>query len=184
MFIGKAVSQEVRSILSPLPLQSRFSTSSMLERRPKHKGKSKLAQEKYGISPKGRRPSVKFQKKLVVIDYMGSKAPRNFDLKEVYVLMRGMLPEISVEADEKAVREVIINTIRDSEKTLNDISWNDFEYLEASGKCLCVPAHQSNFEWTGRAIKVQELYMSDSQQKEKRVTSVILTVQVDSPMSR
>lgn len=150
-FIGKAVSQEVRSILSPLPLESPFGTSSALERRPKHKGKSKLA--KYGGTPKGRKPAVTFQKKLVVVDYMGPKAPRSFGLKETYVLMRGMLPELSIEADEKELRQVIANTMCDSEKALNELSRNDFEFLEANGKRLCVPAHQLDFEWTGRAVK-------------------------------
>jgi hypothetical protein len=29
----------------------------------------------------------------------------------------------------------------------------DFEFMEASGKCLCVPAQQPGFKWTGRAVK-------------------------------
>ena len=120
----------------------------MLERRPKRKGKGKLS-----ATPKGRKPATTFQKKLVVVDYMGSKAPRSFGLKESYVLIRGMLPEISIEADEMEVREIIISTIRDSEKTLVGFSGTNFEFLEANGKCLCVPAQHSNFQWTGRAVK-------------------------------
>ena len=29
----------------------------------------------------------------------------------------------------------------------------DFEFLEASGKQLCVPAHTAELEWTRRAVK-------------------------------
>ena len=148
---GKTVCQEVRSILSPLPFSARPGSSSsgslMLERRPKRKGKAKLAAEKYRFAdtPKGRKPARTFQKKLVVIDYMGRNAPRSFALKEVYVWMRGMLPEIEMTASEQEVRGFISNTI--------SFSPIDFEFMEASGKCLCVPAQQAKFEWTGRAVK-------------------------------
>ena len=97
-FVGKAVRDEVRGILSPLPFGSRPLASvvtgpAMIERRPKRKGKLKLAQAKYGSSEKkstkGRKAVTKFQKKLVVIDYMGSdsEAPRNFTVKESLVLL-------------------------------------------------------------------------------------------------
>lgn len=156
--VGKAVCQEVRSILSPLPFTARLgssssTSSSMLERRPKRKGKAKLAVEKYGSkgdTPKGRRPAQTFQKKLVVIDYMGPGAPRSFALKEAYVLIRGMLPEIPVAASEQEVRVCICDTMKNSEESL---SCCHFEFMEASGKCLCVPAQQAGFEWTGRAVK-------------------------------
>lgn len=89
---SKTVSQEVRSILSPLPFSARLqppgssstSTTKLLDRRPKRKGKSRLALEKY--------------------------------------------------------REVIVGT-------------SDFEFMEASGKCMCVPAQRTSFKWTGRAVK-------------------------------
>ena len=66
--LGKAVCEEVRSILSPLPHTPRLA----VDRRPKRKGKAKLAEAAYGFpeNPKGRKPAVKFQKKVVVIDYM------------------------------------------------------------------------------------------------------------------
>lgn len=157
---GKAVCQEVRSILSPLPFSARLGSSSsgssrMLERRPKRKGKARLAVEKYRSSdcsdtPRGRRPAQTFQKKLVVIDYMGTKAPWKFALKEVHVWMRGMLPEIEITASEQEVRGFISDTVKNYTKSL---SASDFEFLEASGKCLCVPAQRASFEWTGRAVK-------------------------------
>lgn len=156
---GRAVSAEVRSILSPLPSSLRSGTSpastAMIQRRSKGKGKSKLAVEKYGgtTSRKGRKPAVKFQKKLVVIDYMGPKAPRSFGLKESYVLMRGMLPEIEVCAGEEEVRETIMHTMKDSEKSLAAFDHSQFQLMEANGKTLCVPAQHAGFEWTGRAVK-------------------------------
>lgn len=157
---GKTVCEEVRSILSPLPFSPRFGgqrgqSSSMLERRPKRKGKSKLAEEKYRFStiPKGRRPAPTFQKKLVVVHSMGPDSPKSFALKETYVLIRGMLPEIEINACEKEVRDCICNTIKNSEESLSHCGPDDFEFLEASGKCLCVPAHQASFAWTGRAVK-------------------------------
>lgn len=145
LFAGKAVTQEVKSILSPLPMQSHFG-SSMIERRPHRKGKAKLAQEKYSGTPRGRKPAAHFQKKLVVIDYMGPKAPRKFGIKEMYVFMRGLLPQISLGASEDEIREIIINTIRDSESKLSELSSRDFEFLEATGKCLEVPACQTSLE--------------------------------------
>lgn len=140
--------------MSPLPGPPRLS---MIERRPKRKGKSKLklASSRYGREDvtKGRKPALTFQKKLVVIDYMGPDALRSFGLKETYILMRGLLPEVAVSATEGEVRGVIRNTIKDSEETLSGCLSSDFEYMEASGKCVCIPAHQAGFEWTGRAVK-------------------------------
>ena len=128
----------------------------MLERRPHRKGKSRLAIEKFRSAnletPRGRKPAPTFQKKLVVIDYMGgpTKAPCRFAIKEVHVWIRGMLPEIEVTATEDDVRKVIGEVIKNSDPTLGAC---DFEFMEASGKCLCVPAQKASFEWTGKAVK-------------------------------
>ena len=54
-----------------------------------------------------------------------------------------------MEAAEEQIRDIIFDTIR-SEKILNK---HDFEFLEANGKCICVPAQPTNFKWTERAIK-------------------------------
>ena len=45
------------------------------------------------------------------------------------------------------------DTIKNAEPSLSGCLLSDFEYLEATGKNLCVPAQQSDFEWTGRAVK-------------------------------
>ena len=114
----------------------------MIERRTR-KGKGKLSHAKYGTSSatkKGRKPATKFQKKLVVIDYMGPNPPSKFGLKESMVVLRGLLPEISLDASEPEVRKVIRDTMRDSENTLSMILPHDFEYMEATGKIsLCQP---------------------------------------------
>ncbi len=89
----------------------------MIERRPKRKGKVKLLQTKYVSSSdkklaKGRRPTAKYQKKLVVIVYMGPDAPQTSTLKENHVLLRGMLPEIAIDARERHVHTQIRDTIK------------------------------------------------------------------------
>lgn len=170
-FAGKAVCDEVRGILSPLPLGSRSITpmstpspitsvsgtaTAMIDRRPKRKPKVKLAHAKYSSlqrnPPKGRKAG-KFQKKLVVIEYMGPDAPRSFTLKEQIVSMRGILPEIPMDACDREIRTHIRDTIKNAEPSLSGCLLSDFEYVEASGKNLCVPAQESDFEWTGRAVK-------------------------------
>ena len=161
----------MRGILSPLPLSSRSKTpmstpspvtsvsgtaTAMIDRRPKRKPKVKLAHAKYSSSqknpPKGRKPG-KFQKKLVVINYMGPDALRSFTMKEHIVSMRGILPEIPMDACDREIRTHIRDTIKNAEPSLSGCLLSDFEYLEATGKNLCVPAQQSDFEWTGRAVK-------------------------------
>lgn len=128
----------------------------MLERRPKRKCKSRIAMDKYGSTeisnvPLGRKPAPTFQKKLVVIDYMGGlTAPRSFAVKEIHVWVRGILPEIELTATEKEVRKVVGEVISNSDSILGP---NSFEFMEASGKCLCIPAQKTNFPWTGRAVK-------------------------------
>lgn len=87
-----------------------------MERRPKRKGKSKLVAEKYALSPASRsRGKPTFRKKFVLVDYMGPKAPRKFALKESYVVMRGILSELEVCADESIVRRSVVEAIKHSE---------------------------------------------------------------------
>ena len=187
--LGKAVGEEVRAILSPLP-----HSPAMLPRRTKGKGKYKLAVEKYS-TPKGRKPATKFQRKLVVLEYMGSKGPKSFGLKESYVLMRGILPEMSVDASEGEIRHGIFKTMRDSEPTLRELTSTDFEFMEASGKCMSVPAQQVGFEWTGRAVKQlsgtgavyvrllveRELSSDDSSQSSDAAEPEVKVIKVEPP---
>ena len=141
----------MRGILSPLPVgcrPTRYTPSSLgsvsgtlgsalIERRPKRKSKVKLAQTKYDKkSTKGRKPAPKFQK-LVVIDYMGPDVPRSFTFKESMVLLRGMLPEVAVDASEHEVRTHIRDTVKNAENSFRACLLSDFEYTEAHGK-TCV----------------------------------------------
>ncbi len=92
-------------------------------------------------------------KKFVFLDHMGPDSPRNFTLKESYILMRGMLPELDLDANEKTVRTHIRDTIKTTESTYDTLLLQDFEYLEACGKRLCVPAQKEGFDWSARPVK-------------------------------
>lgn len=66
--------------------------------------------------------------------------------------MRGMLADISVESDEQAVRNHIRDVIRSDDKYSLILS-SDFEFLEANGKNIFVPAMPPGFVWSGKAVK-------------------------------
>ncbi len=66
---------------------------------------------------RGRKPLPTFQKKVVVLMYMGPSASRNFALKDSYVIMRGLLPEVPIEASESELRTRICDTIKSSDET-------------------------------------------------------------------
>ena len=83
---------------------------------------------------------------------MGKDAPRQFGLKETYVVMRGMLADINVESDEKVVWKHIRDVIH-SEDKYSLIMSNDFEILEATRKNIFVPAMPPSFVWSGKAVK-------------------------------
>ncbi len=88
----------MRGILSPLPhYTERGQSSSPASNVWLGSSKVKLASEKYSSNNKG---ATKFLKKFVLIDYMGSKASKNFNMKDA---MRGMLPEISQDSSLKFV---------------------------------------------------------------------------------
>ena len=144
--------KEVQQILKPL---STGGKSALLDRRPKRKSKLKMVESKYG-TPKsakgGKKPAPTFQKKIVVVEYMGEKPPKSFGLKESYVIIRGMLPDISLTATEEEVRSHIRNVIV-SDKSYACCTEKDFEFLEANGRNVCVPAKPSDFTWNGKAVK-------------------------------
>ena len=62
------------------------------------------------VSPK----QVCFQKKLIVIRYMGGNALKQFTLKESIVALRGLFPEIHVQASELDVHAEIAGLIAHS----------------------------------------------------------------------
>lgn len=82
---------------------------------------------------------------------MGTQPPTTFTIKENLILLRGMLPELEYTSGEQNIRSIIVDIINGSVDTAIDLY--DFEFLEAAGKQLCVPAKTAKLEWTGRAIK-------------------------------
>ena len=146
----------MKAIFQPYPKQSHNSPylqqsfPSLIERRSKGKGKDKLRfiHAKYIQKP---RKSIKFQKKLVVIRHMGARPPSTFTIKEDLIFLRGMLPEFEYASDELYIRRSIVDMINGSVDAPIDL--HDFEFLEAAGKQLCVPAKTDELEWTGRAVK-------------------------------
>ena len=141
----------MKQILLPLP-----QTRKRVHGGRRSKAIKKTVAEKYG-TPKppnkgGKKPAPTFQKKIVVIEYMGDDAPKTFGLKESFVLMRGMLPDISLTATEKEVCAHICEVIR-SDDSYGYCTEKDFEFLEATGKSICVPAKPANFTWNGKAVK-------------------------------
>ena len=114
----------------------------------KRKG-SKYPKGKFRALPR----KVMFQKKLIVICYMGEKAPKQFTLKDSVIALRGVLPEIDVEARELDIRRVIADMIISGGEEFLSCSRYSFEFIEANGKSLYVPAKPTGFEWSGKAVK-------------------------------
>ena len=144
--------KEVQQILKPLPVGAK---STYVDRRPKRKSKLKIVESTYGTPRSGKggnKPPPTFQKKIVVVEYMGETPPKRFGLKESNVVVRGMLPNISLTATEKEVRTHICEVIS-SDKMYACCGENDFEFLEANGRSVCVPAKLSSFTWNGKAVK-------------------------------
>ena len=96
---------------------------------------------------------ITFQRKLIVIRYMGEKPPKHFTLKDSVVALRGVLPEIDIEASELDVRREIAGVIVNSGEEFAACSKFSFEFIEATGKHLYVPAKPAGFQWSGKAIK-------------------------------
>lgn len=95
-----------------------------------------------------------FQKKLVVLKYMGNFAPAEFTRKEDTILFRGLLPEISYEANEAEIRTAIMNVLHNNKSfQLQDFDMNDFEFMNAHGKKISVPTIGDGYEFNGKSIK-------------------------------
>ncbi len=142
-----------RSFLSPSFAPSTSTMSSVIPRRPKRKSKSSLAVEKYTHSKKGK-DGPTFQKKLVVFNCMGHDPPSHFTRKDKNIIMRGLLPEISVDLGEEAIRKEICDVIRNcKEHDMSLCSDTDFEFIDMNGKQASVPNYKHGYQFTGRAIK-------------------------------
>ncbi len=161
------MSSQVRSIMgTPLPGSSyspvdRYlpqppTTFNAIPRRPKRKSKGDLASSKYlgTSSKKGKTKVETFQRKLIVFKYMSARAPMHFTRRDEWILMRGMLPEISVDAPEKDVRNDICAVIRNcSEPNLSGCQPCDFEFIDMSGKHASVPNFKSGQAFNCNTVK-------------------------------
>ena len=149
-FTGKTISEEVQKIMAPYgqpALTNVRGTKRQAKKASFYGGAFKKGKHRQ-VSPK----HVCFQKKLIVIRYMGKNAPKQFTLKESIVALRGLLPEIDVQASELDVRAEIAGLIADSGEMAYCTRYS-FEFIEANGKNLCVPAQPKFFEWSGKAVK-------------------------------
>lgn len=81
---------------------------------------------------------ITFQRKFIVIPYMGERPPKHY--KDSVVALRGVLPEIEVEATESDVRREIAGVLANSGEEYAASSEYSFEFIEANGKHLYVPA--------------------------------------------
>ena len=64
--------------------------------------------------------------------------------------LRGVLPDIDVEASELEVRSAIADVIKNSGDEF--IACSRYSFV-ANGKNLCVPAKHPSFQWSGKAVK-------------------------------
>ena len=69
---------------------------------------------------------------------MGSTPPKQFTLKESFVAMRGLLPDISLDATEGEVRSEIVSVIASFDDEMASCTRSYFEFIEATGKSLHV----------------------------------------------
>ena len=160
--LGDVVAKEVKRIMSPLPTVSydpksrdrSFASSSAIPSKMKRKGKFSVANEKYGECSKKFKPGSAFQKKLVVFGYMGSNAPTQFTRKDSAIVMRGLLPDISVNAPEDDVRKEICEVIRGiNEHDAHLCQPEYFEFIDMNGKNASVLNVKSGYSFTGKAVK-------------------------------
>ena len=89
-----------------------------------------------------------FQKKLVVLEYLGLDPPKTFTRTDKRIRMRGLLPPISIEASESEVRSEICDVIRTcSFPDITECTPYDFEFIDMSGKQATIPRCKVGFEW-------------------------------------
>ena len=117
------------------------------ERRKRKKFKSK-----YGAQPTHHTPS--FQKKLVVFKFMGDNPPRSFVKKDNIILLRGLLPEISLDASEYEIRSEILSILQNCEEfQFTSFCRNDFHFIDVNGKQANLPLLKDSQEFNGRCVK-------------------------------
>lgn len=117
------------------PKNKSLTASRQILRKPGRKSKLKIAEEKYGSSKKKQRMSLAtFQKKLVVFECMGPDASKSFTRSEKLILVRGLLPVVSVNISECDLRKEICDIIKNSKDGFRDMDPSDFDFI-------------NNYEW-------------------------------------
>ena len=143
-----------RQYVAYSPSASSFSSlsGSELPRKNKRKGKYQLEIQK---PKKNRSSAVTFQKKLYAFNYKGPDAPDTFTRSDKDIVMRGLLPQISVSATENEVRNEICEVVQSCvTPNLSEIGPGDFQFINMSGRQASVPhCKRKGFEWNGRAVK-------------------------------
>ena len=82
-----------------------------------------------------------------------SNNPSSFTRKDSYILLRGLLPEISINAKEYEIRSDIISLYNCQEFDLHYITEKDFQFIDCTGKHCVVPVCSEGQVFNGRSIK-------------------------------
>ncbi len=155
LFIAEQVTARAHSIMSgSLPSTSYNASWNPIPRRPKRLSKSSIAGLKYQKKEKQKCETELFQRKLVVFCYMGPNAPSKFTRKEHLILMRGMLPEIPLDASEVGVREDIVAVMRTNcEYDLSECDKFDFDFINICGKNASLPNLKPGMTFNCKTVK-------------------------------
>ena len=85
---------------------------------------------------------------------MGVNQPQSFSRKDSYILLRGLLPEISIDSSEKEMRDEIVSLLHNSKEfDLSQFTHSDFEFIDVSGKQAVIPVCREGQEFNGRSVK-------------------------------
>uniref|UniRef100_A0A1X7SRJ3 Uncharacterized protein n=1 Tax=Amphimedon queenslandica TaxID=400682 RepID=A0A1X7SRJ3_AMPQE len=131
--------------MKPLPPMNPSSSRVHFETKPTRQRRGKKSYSNSSVP--------KFQKKLVVFKYM-SDHPNSFTRKDSYILLRGLLPEISINAKECEIRSDIISLLHNCQEfDLHTITEKDFEFIDVTGKHCVVPVCSDGQVFNGRSVK-------------------------------
>ena len=148
-FLDSKVLSEVKKVMQPLPSSSGSSSGVC-----KYTSTRQRRKRKMSTFTKEKKKDF-FQKKLVVFNYMPEKEKENsFTRKESDIILRGLLPEISLNSTENEVRDAILSLLHNSsEFNFDSFTTSDFHFIDVNGKQASVPVFTKDQEITGRIIK-------------------------------
>ncbi len=142
---GGTYSSPTHSIRSGLPI-----TPACGLRKSKRKGSALTKTAK-----KGKSTIETFQRKVIVFKYMGgTQAPVHFTRKDSLIVVRGMTPEIPLDATEEEVRSELCEIIKNSQQNnLDSCQPGDFEFIVMSGKHSSVPSVKPGTTFNCKVVK-------------------------------